>query len=574
MPERQKFNFTWENGYFPSTAQVTGVPNCLLGGRNLWARGKGLMAIAKGFGSAVAQSGGSVNPLLNTANTYAGLTGGGSITQAFGVGIYFFAGAGQAFVGGISVGSVLGGTVTIRVGSSTVQAGLAPPGTPAIADSGAAGHNNGLYSVGVTARRILTGGESSVSPPSSPISVSNHGIKITALPGMPSGADSVGIYVTKQNFGDIGPLFHFYDESLSVVNAGIAGGGYVIKLPTDLTPGWIDLQLGDLAPLDFSIPPTCTHVFSTNAVVVAAGCYGGAGLSPSFPNKPEAYPVRFVAFIPGGGTITAVKGSGLEGRVLVGTASSLNLVSASQSTISPLNIDPIWPTTGVNSANQIAAITGEIYAWIGRPIRDSLNASSDPGDEASSFAAPVFKFFQVNGYAGSTNVVVCYDPDNDAVWYVNGSVGIAYVRWLGQWTTPMDMPATITTAVTDNVNRRALFSDAVGNLYQPETGLGTNWSLVTQMQGGCFIKSLIGGRGMVDRTLPSSIQDIYTDLNIATPDAAGTGFTLTAGHGTWQDLGWLQDVESVAIGMRGFASGGQELYGYEMLYNEHPVRVP
>lgn len=573
MPERERYRFSWENGYFPSTAKIVGVPNCLLGGRNLWARGKGLMAIAKGFGSAVATSGG-VNPLLNTANTYAGLTGGGSITQAFGAGIYFFAGSGQAYVGGVSIGSVLGGTITIRIGSSTVQAGLAPPGAPTIADSGAAGHNNGLYSIGVTARRALTGGESSVSPPSNPLSVSNHGIKITALPGMPSGADSVGIYATKQNFGDIGPLFHLYDESLSVINAAIAGGGYVIKFSNDVTPGWIDLQLGDLAPLDFTVPPTCTHCFSCNAVVVAAGCYGGAGLSPSYPNKPEAYPVRFVLFIPGGGTITMVKGSGIEGAVLVGTSSSLNLVTASQSTISPLDINPIWPTTGVNSANQIATITGEIFAWIGRPIRDSLTSNRDPGDEASSFAASVFKFFQTNGYAGSVNVVVCYDPDNDAVWYINGSVGIAYVRWLGQWTAPMDMPASIMTGVTDNVNRRALFSDAAGNLYQPETGIGTNWSLVTQMQGGSFIKSLIGGRGMVDTALPVSRQDIYTDLNVATPDPAGTNFTLLPGHGVWQDLGWLQDVESVAVGMSGFASGGQELYGYDLIYLENKNRVP
>jgi len=570
MSDRIPARFFFENGYWPSTAPIFGVPHTLLAGKNLWVRGKGLLITSKGFGGSVASSGG-VNPLLNVASTYGGLSGGGSIVQAFGNGIYFFAGSGFARVGGVTLGAVQGGSVTIYTGSSAVAAGLLPPGAPTIADSGVAGHNNGAYSIAVTGIRSLTGGESSVSAPSNVISVTNHGINITALPGLPAGANKIGIYATKRGFGSIGPYFHLYDTTIPTLP-------YTIQVPNDTTPGWIDAQLGDLAPQTFSVPPTCGFCFAINSVIVAAGCYGGAGLSPSYPNKPEAYPVSFVLFIPGGGTITAVKGSGVEGRVLVCTASSVNLVSASQSTISPLNVYPIWPTTGVVSANQIATVGGEIYAWLGTrgPVRDrySLGGSSyrDPNDEATSFAAPVMQFFAANGYAAG-NVVVCYDPASDSVFYVNGSIGISYNRYLAQWNTPMDMPASIVTAVTDTVNGRALFSDSAGNLYTPETGGGTGWSLVSQFQAGDFAafgKTFIGAESIAD---VAHRLDIYSDLNLSTSNAQGTNISQGANQtGQFKHLD-IQEIHSFAIGMSGSDAGGKQVVGAEGLFIEHPVRI-
>lgn len=574
MAERSPISFSFENSYFPSTSLIKGVARCLIVGLNLWLRGKGLFVSSKGFGSSVATSGG-VNPLLNVGSGYGGLTGGGSVTQAFASGVYFFAGVGTLFVDGVSRGAVSGGTVTIWTGSSAVQAGILPPGAPVIADTGSSGRNNGAYSIAVTAIRSITGGESTVSLPSNTVSVGNHGIKITSIPSFPSGADKVGIYVTKRGFGDIGPYFHLYDVLKTTVDTGIGAGGYVIQLPGSSTAGWIDTQLGDLAPLDFSVPPACNHCFSINAVVVAAGCYGGAGLSPSYPNKPEAYPVGFVLFIPGGGTITAVKGSGIEGAVLVGTASSLNLVTASQSTISPLNVRPIWPTTGIASANQLCSIGGELFGWVGTrgPIRDSIGSESDPGDEATSFAAPVMKAFAANGFTAS-NVTVVYDPANDTVWYLKGNIGIGYCRYLGQWHTPQTLPATITTAVTDTINNRALLSDAAGNLYTFESGTGTTWSGITQFQGAdgefaYFPMTVIGVRGHVSASVRG---DLYTNMNVSSPNSQASNKTMAASHGASHHLN-VQSVVSVALGMSGTDSGGTEIFGADGLKVVHRVRL-
>lgn len=575
MPEREPLSFSFENGYFPSTSIIKGVQRCLIAGQNLWLRGKGLFTTSKGFGGAVASSGG-VNPLLNVASTYGGLTGGGSIVQAFASGVYFFAGSGTAYVGGVSVGSVMGGTITIYTGSSTVQAGITSPGAPTIADTGSSGRNNGAYSILVTAIRSTTGGESSGSFPSNTISVSNHGIMITALTGFPSGADKVGIYVTKRGFGDIGPYFHLYDVLKTTVDAGIAGGGYVIQIPGSSTAGWLDSQVGDLSPTDFNVPPTCTFCFAINSVIVAAGCYGGAGLASSYPNKPESYPTRFTLFIPGGGTVTMVKGSGIEGAVLVGTASSLNLVTSSQSTISPLNIEPIWPNTGVASANQICIVGSEIYAWVGTrgPVRDSLGSRGDPGSESTSFAAGVMKAFAANGFT-SSNVTVVYDPANDTVWYLKGAVAIGYNRHEGQWHLPHILPANIVTAVTDVIGNRALLSDAAGNLYAFETGTGTSWSLVTQFQGGAsedfalYPMTIIALRGLVSGSVRG---DLYTDMNVTTPNSQASNLVMAANHGVSHHLN-VQNVKSAALGLSGTDAGGIDLYGADGLKIVHTVRV-
>lgn len=572
MPERTPSRFEWSGGYWPTTAKVVGRPSVLLAGQNLWNRGSGLLVSSRGFGSPLFNSGG-VNPLLNVADTWGGLTGGGSITQAFGEGIYFFAGTGDAYVNGGFVGSVEGGTVTIWTGSDAVEAGLVPPGAPEIEvdlNSQKNAFAKGLYSIGLTAIRSITGGESSVSAPSNAVTTRYHTIQITALSDMPTDPtiDRVGIYATKQGFGEIGPLFHLYDVDIADLTLP-----FDLQLPGFPRAGWTDGMLGDPAPLDYSPPPPCTFCFSINAVIVAAGCYGGAGLSPSYPNIPEAFPARFVAFIPGGGTVTAVKGSGIEGAVFVCTASSVNLVTASQSSVSPLDIRPIWPNTGVVSANQICIVGGEIFAWVGMrgPVRDSMGGGGDPGDEATAFAEPVMKFFEANGFSAS-NCIVVYDPGSDTVFYVNGTNGIGYCRYLRQWHTPFTFPVSVVTAVTDTVGGRALFSDSGGALYAVETGTGSSWSMVSQFQSdglAAFIKTVIGARAMVGT---SCRLDIFSDLNIITPNSQGANLTAGTSHGTFHHLN-VQDVKSYAVGLSGTDAGGTELYGVETLEIVHPVRV-
>src|SRR5579871_3188448 len=121
--------FKADKGYWPNTALVTGLPDVLLDGRNIWNRGFGRWVTAKGFGASGLTS--HANPLMQVFNTYGGLSGGGSIAQAFGANIYFYAGVGAASVGSLGIGNA-GSSITIWNGSAAFPAGILPPGAPTI----------------------------------------------------------------------------------------------------------------------------------------------------------------------------------------------------------------------------------------------------------------------------------------------------------------------------------------------------------------------------------------------------------------------------------------------------------
>lgn len=569
MPERTPTKATFEKGYWPT--QMSFIPGTLIDALNLYVRSGGRLETSKGFGAN--GSSGGVGVLQALAGTHGGLSTNGSITQAFGAGVYFFAGSGTAFVGGVSKGAA-GSSVTIYTGSTTVNAGFASvPTAPTIGDSGGPGHNNGAYSIALTAIRSSTGAESSMGAPSNVISVANHGINIinpSPLPifTLPAGADKIGIYGTRRGFGSSGPYFHLYDvawpQSLP----------YPIQIPGDTTAGWFDGQLGDLAPLDYNPPPPCTFVLAMNTVIVAVGCYGGAGLSPSYPNKPEAYPPQFVVFIPGGGTVTACKSTGIEGAVLVATTSSMNLVNASGSPTGPIQIRQIWPTTGVLSGDQFCVAEDEIYAFLGGrgAVRSSIGAYSgqDLGDDASSFAEPVTKAFNDNGFTAG-NTTVAYDPKNDAVWYMAGTVGVSYCRNTGKWNSVHTLPVTITTATT--VANDMLASDSAGNLYTPEKGAGTTWYGVPAFQGGSTVnypKTLV-------RLAASASESIRLDVlnnpdNLSSIATGGSNITAGGPFSRFKHLN-IPNLSAYSIKFSGTDSGGQTIRLIEAQHVEHPVSV-
>ncbi len=66
--------------------------------------------------------------------------------------------------------------------------------------------------------------------------------------------------------------------------------------------------------------------------------------------------------------------------------------------------------------------------------------------------------------------------------------------------------------------------------------------------------------------------DIYTDLDIVTPNAYGTNLSAAIHHGTFHHLN-IPDVKSYGVGFSGTDAGGTEIWGAEMLDVIHPVRV-
>jgi hypothetical protein len=542
MPPRTSVPFNLEHGYIAT--QNAFVPTCIYSGQDVWYRGNNHVESAKSFGTN--GNSGGVAVLTNVAATHGGVSTNGNVVQAFAASVYFAAGSGTVYVGGSSLGAISGSSINIYVGSMST-AGLTSPGAPTIADLGSAGHNNGSYSIALTAIRSTTGGESTIGAPSNVVSVKNHGIKITALGALDAKADKIGIYVTRRGFGSIGPYFHLYDVTTPSLP-------YTIQVPGDGTAGWIDAQLGDLAPLNYSVPPACTFVGVINSVIVAVGAYGGAGLSPSYPNKPEAYPATFTVFIPGGGTVTACKSSGIEGAFLVGTSSSMNLVTATASTISPLQIRQIWPTSGVASGNQYCTYKDTIYAYLGvrGAVRSSLYA--DLNETSGHFAVNVQKAFADNGFTVS-NTVVGYDPVNAAIWYMSGTKGFPFMLDTEEWSPLQTLPATVTSCAT--VGGVMLMQGAGGALYTPETGSGSTWNFVPGFVDfdGMFATGVRLG-GQVSGSVRLDILDRPNDLtHVAT---GGSNIALTSTQTALTHLNAPQ-LRAMSVKCSGSDAGGVQV---------------
>src|SRR5262249_57869098 len=112
----------------------------IIDGLNGWIRGT---RVETGLGPGPAgTAGASIPVLMNVANGYGGMTGGGSIIQYYTQ--YLFAGSGNGFVNGSSIGAAGSSIGEVTVGGGTaVPLGIAAPAeAPVIVDTRDAGSNH------------------------------------------------------------------------------------------------------------------------------------------------------------------------------------------------------------------------------------------------------------------------------------------------------------------------------------------------------------------------------------------------------------------------------------------------
>lgn len=541
MPKRITREFRWKAGYVPTQSKIDGEPNSILDGRNIWIWGEGLIESAKGFGSA--GSSGGANPLMNVGGTHGGCSGGGSVIDAFGT--TFVTGVGTAYKGGSSIGSA-STSMQELISASLVAVGIAQPSAPTLADSGSAGKNDGSYSVCVTLIRSATGEESIRSLPSNIIAVTQHSLTLSGVTtSVTSGLDKIGIYCSYRNFGTTGPWFHLKDVSIGA---------------STFTIEWYNGELGVEAPTDYSPPPTGTCCFAVNNVMVQGGCYGGAGLGPSIPGKPGAYPPAFTVFIPGGGAITAAKGTGFSGTVLVSTASSLNAVVATNSAITPITIRQIWPTTGFVTGSAWCVVEDEVYGFSGQ--RGAVRTQGE-GAPDTTFANPVHAAFASFGFTAA-NTVVGYDPKTDTVMFCSGTICLPYARSRGYWHCPM----VITGATTScTVSGQLLLDVGGGTLNASELGSGTTWYLLFPFDDAGvpeFNKSFVRLRAATNAAVQA---DVLTNLDVST--SASGALTIASGHSAWIRQK-IRNVKTFSIKFSGSGSA-QSLYEAVIQVVPHPV---
>lgn len=531
MPERITREFHWTAGFVPSQTKAGGIPGSIIDGLNVWIWGAGLVESAKGFASA--GSSGGANPLMNVGSTHGGCTGGGTVTDAFGT--TWVTGSGTALKGGVSLGSA-SSSLQLQRSGSLVPAGLNAPSAPTIADSGVAGRNDGSYSIALTAIDSVTGQESSRSLPSNVVSVASKKIRVTLPATVATNQDKWGIYCSFKNFGATGPWFHLRD---------------ITQLSGTVDIEWYNGELGQEAPIDYNPPPTGTHCFSVNNVMVQAGCYGGSGLGPSIPGKPGAFPPDFTVFLPSGGAITGCKSSGIAGAVLISTASSLNAVIATNSPITPIAVRQIWPTTGFATGSAWCVIEDEIYGFSGQ--RGAVRTQGD-GAPDTTFARPVHTYMASQGFTGS-NTVVVYDPKTDSVFFSSGTRALAYYRGGGYWHCPMAIGGSVT-GVT--LNGAALIDVGGGSLNASEGGSGTTWDFTFAWDDAGFPqfnKHIVRLRAASNATVQADVL-----INGGASSASGA-LSLASFHSVWHHLN-IRGAQSYTVKLSG---SGQQQSVYEVV---------
>lgn len=524
MPPRRPERIVVVRGFVPTAHRLPGIEGSIIDGLNYWYRGNGLTESALGLAVTGGSSGG-VPTLMNVGSGHGGTSGDGTVIQFSNAYWYI---NGTPFVNGAAIAASTGLSLGVSIGGG-VAAGLTRPSAPVLSDSGvASSKNNGTYSVALTAVRTSTGAESSRSDPSNVVAVTNRKLRI-AFPAAPSGATHWGIYCSRRGFGATGPWFHLTDIAVGPATADIE---------------FFDGELGDIAPIDYDPPPTGTHCCAVDNVMVVVGSFGGYGLSPSVPGKPEAFPPQFTSFLPRGESVTGCKGSGPDGGILIVSANSTNELVRGGATVPILPI-PHWPSTGFATGSAFCLIENELWGMSGQ--RGAVHGRLGSEEIDTAFATDVETFFAANGFT-SANTVVAFDPKNNAVWFMSGTLGVPYMRGTGQWSTPMQVPSA-TTAVT--VGGQMLLASG-STLYTPETGSGTSWHFTPAWHDAGspeLAKTLVRARS-------ASSANFTADILVNLGGSVKT-LSMTAPHSIWEKLN-LHDVKSFTVKASG-TGGGQRV---------------
>ena len=335
--------------YYSQPALGDIIPGTYRTGSNIWVRGKGWIRSDRGTSSG--GSAGPVAPIMVTGGVAAGMTGGGTVTDAFST--TWFAGLGSAYKNGLLLGASPG-SLMLMVSGSAVAAGLSKPSTPtfALSPTVSSKFTGGTWSVAVAAYRSTTGAISSRSAPSAVISASNVKGRIT-FPSAPTGATHWLVYGSRRSFGSVGPWFRV--TSIDPIAVGTATADV----------DWFDGELGDLAPITNDPPPACTHCVALGGVMVVFTATGE--IYPSKGGYPESYDItqrsNLAAREPG----TGVSARGADGGAYVATANSLSLVMLSGSELTPVFPRGVWETIGFAHGNAFCVLEdGQLYGMSGQ----------------------------------------------------------------------------------------------------------------------------------------------------------------------------------------------------------------
>lgn len=196
---------------------------------------------------------------------------------------------------------------------------------------------------------------------------------------------------------------------------------------------------------DTSIGLTADAAASVSGNVYTANDAPGPVIRPAQPfvggYNIEAFPARLaVALNPPETIIGFVEGIG---RIYLLTSNRLHIATLSGDPSFPITVRPFW-RTGFQNPQACVFVNGYLYGYTTNGATRSAG-SGDVVEEEHSFAKPV-EHDMANWNPG--NVVIGYDPKNEAVVYIHSRDGISssgfyystalmYMLRLGRWSTPI-----------------------------------------------------------------------------------------------------------------------------------------
>lgn len=428
-PQPYSRTVSFENGFFYSQDPYGGFPGTARDGGEAWHRGR---TFVSDKGTASNGSSGGASPLMVAGGAIAGMSGGLGVVLSH-LGVYWFAGSGNAVVSGSSIGTSTG-KLCLVVGGVTYSAGLTKPSTaPTLATSAtASGIQVGSYAISLVKYRSTTGAVSTRGPISAPIAVNKHKITVP-LPSNPAdGTTHWLIYATRKNFAGLGIVFRV--TTIDPIAVGT----------TSIDIEFQDGDLGDAAPLTNDPAPTCTHCAVLGGVMVAIT--SGGMCYPSKAGQPEAYDYGLAVRLASGEAPTCVIPQGVEGGVFVGTRNSVSILVLTGSPDVPVIPRGVFAQTGVANGNAMCWAWDTLWLMSSTGVPCRSHGSDEPD---SSFAEPVVKLFEDLGFTAANTIVVA-DEKNGAILFCSGSKAVPFMVNSGRWSTPITLPGSVSAGIAFN----------------------------------------------------------------------------------------------------------------------------
>jgi len=271
---------------------------------------------------------------------------------------------------------------------------------------------------------------------------------------------------------EVGDFVAEADITLTSNFTGVTGAGKTMTINT-MAANWYDNELTINLETEVFRPPRAAGLISYAGLILIWGCRGessnsatGPAIFPLLKSNPEH--VGFTPIITASGS-DLVNVLGADGPLYLMTTTGLEVASFTGDPNEPYKVR-IIAEPGFKAATNGCLYKDYYYGYNNKPLRTRARENIDV-----EFAKPVWEDMKL---WDSTRVIVCVDPDNDAILFIYddgaSTTVIPFLAQLNMWSPPINFSARIID--TQVVNGKLYVTYLSGGVYR-----------VNQWEGGAGI---------------------------------------------------------------------------------------